>query len=705
MILRNPVASPIAGVQIEITQPASESRGRFAIPGNLLTITALLSVALLSAATLVSTPAMAQQVATSGRNLSAELEEMIVTGDQSMTTTLPLELARYGADLEIVTAEQIRNHGFVDVSQALEMLVPGVHLTTQAGAFSYVNLQMQGSRGSDVLWTVDGVRINNRLYNSTSPADTLPSNMIERTEVLKGGHSLMYGTQAIAGVVNVVTRSFSETPTGGVSLGTGSHGMRKLSAYGSNTFGDHKLVAWASLDQSNGYEIYDNYQPNAVNRKRGYDVQSVGLKYGYDFNADWSLTLTGIRTSAELDYPNVSNVSINDRMESIISARLDYAPESGPQYFLKAYYHDWDTDYYTPPNPSAYWGYDDMGLSAGTLIPAHRNFNLHLGYDHQSYKGQDDVLLISGERERVHAFYGQIRSTDELSEQLRFATGLRYDSTGGNESTVWNFSTVYDINDYLYVQGIVGTSFMLPSAENLYRIHCPSGAGCTHGNPNLAPEESFAVNLSVGGRLDIGERPISWQLTGWNRRVDNLITRQPIPLNHPNPPGPEFTQTYINIPDEVKQSGAEILFRGPITQSLSFDLSYTHSREIQRGTDHQLRDRPRTNYKVALSYQSQSLPFGMNIAIKYIGDKTSDVTGFGVQSYGNVHVVDLGAHYYPAGRDGNHRVGMRVENALNKEYATSVNSAVLDGSDPAERFMWRRLAPPRTLHVTYSYQF
>ena len=92
--------------------------------------------------------------------------------------------------------------GFVDASQALQFLVPGVYLSTQMGAFSYINLALQGSRTSDVLWTVDGVRINNRLYNGTSPADTLPSSMIERMEVLKGGQGVLYGTQAAAGVIN-----------------------------------------------------------------------------------------------------------------------------------------------------------------------------------------------------------------------------------------------------------------------------------------------------------------------------------------------------------------------------------------------------------------------------------------------------------------------------------------------------------------------
>ena len=273
----------------------------------------------------------------------------ILVSEHSLENTLPLELARFGADLEIVTEEQVRNHGFVDVAQSLEMLVPGLHLTTQAGAFSYVNVQMQGSRTSDILWTVDGVRINNRLYNSTSPADTLPSAMIERTEVLKGGHGLMYGTQAIAGVINVVTRGFSDTPDAQITLGTGSHGAFRANVSGRTAIGDHKLVAWASRDQTDGYEIYDNYQPGAVNRKRAYDVDSVGLKYGYDFSQDLHLSLTGIHTQAALDYPNVSNVSINDRDEDILIAKLDYVPAGRINLLAKAYFHSWDTDYYTPP--------------------------------------------------------------------------------------------------------------------------------------------------------------------------------------------------------------------------------------------------------------------------------------------------------------------------------------------------------------------
>lgn len=643
------------------------------------------------------------QTAASGRAMDSGLEEVIVRG-RSLETSMPLELSRYGAELEILTEEQIRGHGFVDVSQALEMIVPGVHVMTQAGAFSYIDLQMQGSRGTDVLWTIDGVRINNRLYNGTSPADTLPSSMIERTEVLKGGHGLMYGTQAIAGVVNVVTRSFSDEPDGAVSLGMGSDGLQRLNGYGRAGFGDHSVVLWASHDENDGYEIYDTYQPGAIHRERAYDVDSVGMKYGYDFSDDLTLTVLGIRTGARLDYPNVSNVSVNDRDEDILAVRLDYTPAEGPQFFLKGYYHDWDTDYFTPPNPSAYWGYDDFGLNAAVLLRPHRNFEYHVGYDFQTYEGQDDVLLISPEREDVHAVHAQLRSTDALSSRVRFAIGARYNDTGGDSAAVWNASAAWDLTDRVYLQGMIATSFMLPSAENLYRVHCPSGMSCLHGNPNLEAEESRALNLAVGGRIDAGERPLHWQVSAWHRRVDNLITSAPIPADHPNPPPPEFTRIFVNVADEVEVEGAEAQLRGAITDALSFGVSYTYSREIDPDTGRQLPNRPRRQYKGSLSYSAPSGVYGINAAFKYAGVRTTDLTDFGWREYGDAHVLDIGAHVY-LDADQRRRLNFRLENALDRTYATSVRQANLAGSDPAVPFLYHRLAPPRTVHASYTHFF
>ena len=112
--------------------------------------------------------------------------------------------------MQTITAAQIQNGGYYDVAQALQALVPGLFLTPKAGPFDYVTASLQGSRTNEILWLVDGVRISNRLYNGTTPLDTIPAHMVERIEILEGGQGLFYGTQAVAGVINVVTKAFTE---------------------------------------------------------------------------------------------------------------------------------------------------------------------------------------------------------------------------------------------------------------------------------------------------------------------------------------------------------------------------------------------------------------------------------------------------------------------------------------------------------------
>ena len=93
--------------------------------------------------------------------------------------TLAQELADYGSRLDIVTAEQIKDGGFTDASQVLQMQVPGLYVAPKNGPFDYVQASLLGGRRQDIIWLVDGVRISNRLYTTTTPLDTIPASMID----------------------------------------------------------------------------------------------------------------------------------------------------------------------------------------------------------------------------------------------------------------------------------------------------------------------------------------------------------------------------------------------------------------------------------------------------------------------------------------------------------------------------------------------
>ena len=616
-------------------------------------------------------------------------EELIVTA-RSLEDTLAIQLGQYGQRLELLPLEDIRNGGFVDIPQALEFLVPGVTVTTQAGAFSYANISLQGSRNSDVLWTIDGVRVGNRLYNSTSPADTLPASMVERVEVLKGGQGLFYGTQAVAGVINIVTRPFSDEFDADVLIGTQSNGGVRANGTVRGALGDHRFVAWASHDRSDGFEIYDDYQPNVTDKRRGYKVTSLGGKYGYDFTPELRLNLQYIRTHARLDYPGVNGQNVNDRLQQIMIGRLDYEPSDALQLYLKTYYHQWDTDYGRPGQPWAYWGFKDFGANAMAQARLSRALDMVAGYEFQNYRGQDDVLLIDGKTEQVHALFGQLRTSDGFSSKVRLAAGARYNKAAESESTVWNVSGRYEPSGAFYLETAIGTSFLLPDAQQLYGIDpC-----CARGNPDLKPEKSFAINLGVGGRIGT----LQWLVAGWDRRIDNLIT-----TDRSNPPE-GFPGIFVNIDDKVKAQGVEVSLRGPLGD-FRYLASYTYSRERARGTNVQIAGRPEHSGKASLSWAPDRLPLGADLSAVYFGPTEATVSGFGVQPFGDYLVANLGAHAYLDPAQKRLRFALRVENLFDARYYTNVASAVRTGSNPSTRFLYHRLGAPRTLHANLSYSF
>src|SRR5580698_3602748 len=211
----------------------------------------VIGACILATAIPFAAPAQTAAAQTAAAQTAASLDEIVVTA-KSLEENLPQQLSQYGTHVDTISAAQIQNGGYIDVASALEALAPGLYVSSRNGPFDYVHISLQGSRTEDVLWLVDGIRINNRLYAGTTPLDTIPSSMVERIEVLDGGQALFYGTQAVAGAVNIVTKSFSDHPDGAVSVGGDSNNGRQVQGYFRDSIGGNHFVAYALHDESTG---------------------------------------------------------------------------------------------------------------------------------------------------------------------------------------------------------------------------------------------------------------------------------------------------------------------------------------------------------------------------------------------------------------------------------------------------------------------
>ena len=653
-----------------------------------------------------------------GSALAQQVEEEIVVYGTQIEESVPQDLSRYGNRVEIITADEIEERGFVDVTETLRMLVPGLHIRPKNGQFDYFDASLQGSRNAEILWLIDGVRITNRLYNGTSPLDTVPAQMIERIEVLKGGQGIFYGTQAVGGVVNIVTKEFRDEPGGDVRVGLNSNDGYGMSGYYRAGFGDHQFVAYASKDEADGYQPYrdEDFQPSATDRERGYDVNMIGLKYAYNVTDNARLSVQYQHTGNTLDYMRayLNYNTVNERDEDIWTLKYDWQVNDSVGLFVKAYQHYWDTNYteifntldangdvtgdLNVRNNKAYWGYEDYGLNAMAKFELGGRFDYVLGFDHQNFSGSDDVWRIGKLEEEVNALFGQIRTTPQLLENTTLAFGLRRNEPSNSESsTVWNFSGQHNFTDNLYVRATLGTSFRLPDAEALFlnEIYDADNDGVPDdgyfaiGNPNLKAEQSENINLAIGGTYD----RLTYELIYYTRDITDYIDSY-VPITIAGVDG----ETFINSNDEVNVDGIELITSFEINPSWAAMVSYSQSDSELNSDGIQLTGIPENELKLRADYASQRDPFGFSVLIDHVGD----INARRGVTRGDYTVIDLSAFYYMGARR-EHQLVLRIENLTDEVYASRVDGGALDATGSS--YIYDNLGMSRTVHASYSRRF
>lgn len=642
------------------------------------------------------------QPGTAAAQTQGDIEEVRVVSNR-LEESLPQQLAVSGSRVTVVSSEDIKKGGYNDLGQALQYTVPGLYLHMIGGQFSYADVSLQGGRPGDVLWLVDGVRVNNRLYSGTMPLDTLPAHMIERIEVLEGGQGLFYGTQAISGVINVITKSFTDATDGEVGLGFDDNDGKHASAFLRGELGGNHFVVYGSVDDGEGYQPFrdQDYQASATDRKRGYDVKSGGIKYMRDVTESVRVTATYQHTDADIQllYPQWVASNVNSRDEELVSAKLDWKVSESVDFYVKGYYHDWDTHYTTLFNSltepgtvevdsdNLFWGFDDRGLNALLRLKLMKGYEYYVGYDLQEYGGRDEVLLIAPHREKTQAFFGQMRTDDDWSATLHLSAGLRYNSPSDAESsTNWMATAKYDISPNLFIRGNVGTAFKLPTAEELYAID-----PFEHGDPNLKAERSRNLNLSFGGGVPMGAGAFNWEIVGFARNVTNLIDYVFDPV--------QDLDQISNVPGTVKVRGGQAVLSVEAGNGLSGRLSFTRNNS-EDPEGQQISRIPKSVVQAGLDYAQPGGRWGAGVVLNHIGDVRTSVGGARV-AYGDYAVVDLTARYY-IGDAKRHRVGARLENALDEEYGRA-QRGFRDSDDSGYTVL--AVGTPRLWTLNYTYSF
>ena len=273
--------------------------------------------------------AFSMMAASSGAQIadSLALQELVVTGTRNATDVRHLPMT-----VNVIGRQQLTEQHQTSVLPTVMQQVPGFFVTSRSmmgygvstGAAGGINLRGISGGAGQLLVLIDGHPQYQGIYGHPI-SDSYQTLMAERIEVLRGPASVLYGSNAMGGVMNIVTRQAREDGVRtDINLGAGSYGTFQAEA--SNQVRSGKFSSTVSAQ----YGRTDNHRP-----RMGFEQYGGYLKLGYDFNDHWNAYIDANITRFNASYPGAESSPLYDADQwitrGVVSAALEnhYGKTSG----------------------------------------------------------------------------------------------------------------------------------------------------------------------------------------------------------------------------------------------------------------------------------------------------------------------------------------------------------------------------------------
>jgi len=437
-------------------------------------------------------------------------------------TRTPLIADQEVAPMIVITAQQIQLSGAQTIAGLLQQYA-GLDIAGNGGPGQPKSLFLRGTNSNQTLVMIDGVKIN-PADGSGAALQNIQLNDVERIEIVKGPRAALYGSDAIGGVINIITRQATQGTHYGAYAGAGRYGTYDSGGHFDYGQGDSAFGVSASDYHTDGFPAVAGTDFASGNTDRTWNAygrtelggvalklnhwQSTGNTQYTDFSLNPPFALAPFNenfqnqvSSADLAGQFLSgwrsNLNLSHMLDEVGQLQGDpYNPAQSPD-FVRTQRNviDWQ---------------NDIALGEHQLLTAGL-------YSEEQHASSQSFGLGYDAPDRINALYLE----DDLNagaNRLVVATRDTHDQTFGNHLT-WNADYGYDLTaDTRFTAG-AGTGFRAPSATERF------GFG---GNPNLQPETSR--NLEVGMRQKIGGTQ-SITLGAFQNKLDNLIEFVVTPSN------------------------------------------------------------------------------------------------------------------------------------------------------------------------------
>ncbi|MEP7280217.1 MAG: TonB-dependent receptor [Bacteroidota bacterium] len=573
------------------------------------------------AATIISSHLNAQD-----SSQAKQLDEVVVTANK-----FPQKLSSTGKVLTVIGRDQLERTTGRTLAQVLNEQAGLIVNGAQSPLGTNQTVYMRGAGSANTLILIDGVPVNDASGISTEfDINHFAIDQIERVEILKGAQSVLYGSDAVAGVINIITRKQDSTKPFGMnsSIAGGSYGTFKGTAgIGAKTKVISYHLQYTRL-QSDGFSTAYDEMKNRHFDNDDFKQNTLGLNMTAAVTRNWQLRFSGQygEYKAGID----DGPMADDKNSRLQNKNLQLTLASVTQFSTGSFHLNFnlnnterklDDEKNVPADPNDDDPTHGLYKSNSLFGEAFANFTL----------GNHTGLLVGtdfrGQRADIATTYGNLGSDSLKSTQVSgyasfFLTGLggfnaelgarlTHHSVFGSAFT-YSFNPSYVINNQVKLFANLASGFRAPSLYNL---------ASEYGNPDLKPETSMSYE---GGLQYINTKnTLNLRLTYFNRSIKDVIIFKSLFVA---PYG-----QYANS-DKQKDQGFELeatlrpAGKWNITANYSFTDGRVHTISAATAKDtsfYNLYRRPKNAVNAIVGYQAAKKLF-TSIGLKWI-DKRDDL--------------------------------------------------------------------------------
>ncbi len=541
------------------------------------------------------------------------LETITVTASRT-----PLQIKETGSSVSIITKEQIQRRNATNLGELLRE-IPGISVNQQGSLGAVTQVRIRGAEANQVLVLIDGVEANDIAQGSEFNFTHLLTRQIERVEIVRGPQSSLWGSDALSGVINIITSpqgldktQFSGYLEGGtfntVKTGFGiQHGSERsqttvsvdfLDTDGSNISREgneddgYKNVTY---NLSGKYDIQDNIRLNYVARKTdsttefdAIDFFTTGLPTDADYTTDSKQTYTGVslvfdqdKLSHLLAYTRTDTENVNRAGSPVkditrgTKDRLQYQGNLELGSSILTGVIEYEKEDYLQRGAASFFGDPNKNLDTNTKSVA-------LEY---RYNGESVNISLSARNDNNSEF---------------------------NNATTWRTTAAWHLpNDTTNFFASIGESVKNPTFTERFGFF-----DTFVGNPNLKPEES--LSWEIGVRQSLADNRMFVTATWFDANLDNEINGFVF-----DPSSGSFTAA--NIEGKSNRQGLELALDYKVSAFFSMNASYTYldaTQDNPAGGD--LREVRRPKHAGAVGGNVQWGKTNINLQVIYTGKQEDD---------------------------------------------------------------------------------